>query len=279
VRSVAQLSGKVINGWHAYLVKNRTNPVAGMGYQWESLYAQVVHGGGIAPSQLQQAALDYAQSPRAGRNADADTVHDPVASRYGELRHLALGRHDPLAKVALNMERWLLAAAASQPKHGQSQGRRHDDPEPLHALARQLGCKSIRCLDGRHIEPHWVAELAQRPRAHARTAPAELLFAGALSSADGLVRLARHPGAAPGKGPGRFLVCWTAPDTPEATLREGLDAMRERGWEPHVLHTMGYRALSDQTEVRQGTLVFHPVEPARQERALLVREMLCQLAA
>ena len=55
--------------------------------------------------------------------------------------------------------------------------------------------------------------------------------------------------------------------------------MRERGWEPHVLHTMGYRALSSETELRQGTLVFHPVEPARQERAERVRELLCQMAA
>jgi hypothetical protein len=249
-----------------------------MGYQWEQLYAQIVHRGGMAASQLQQAALDYAQSPRPGRNAEADSVLAPVEPRYGELRHGALGRHDPLAKLALNMEHWLLAAPPGNPTLTH-QRRRADDLEPLQALARQLGCKSIRCLDGRTIEAHWAADTARRAAPGSHAHPAELLFAGPLVAADGLARLARHPGAAPGKGTGRYLVCWTAPGTAEAALREGLEAMRERGWEPHVLHTMGYRALSSQPESRHGTLVFHPVEPARQERAQLVREMFCQMAA
>ncbi len=86
VRSVEQLSAKVINGWQAYLVKNRHAEVPTAGFQWQLLYERIVYGQGIDAATLDQCALDYAQPARAGRTRAADAVREPAPSRYGTLR-------------------------------------------------------------------------------------------------------------------------------------------------------------------------------------------------
>ena len=55
-------------------------------------------------------------------------------------------------------------------------------------------------------------------------------------------------------------------------------AWYQAGWEPQLLETMGYRALSAFPELRRGAIVLHPVEPLRAARAAAVRQVLAKPA-
>ncbi|MDE1948590.1 MAG: glycosyltransferase family 2 protein [Burkholderiales bacterium] len=270
VRSVDQLSAKVINGWHAYLVKNRHRAEATAGFQWQLLYDRIVHGEGISEEALCQTALDYAQSSRAGRNPVDDVVHDPVPGRYGALKYLHLARSGALAKVALSMEAYLRqeGRAPAPPQVAT----RAQDLAPIAELVRQLGLGSVGAV-GEGLE--WLPGLLEllpglRP---ARGAAAELL----LLPTDSLQTFGRLAAQAADLAT-RAIVHWTPARDPQA-MRQALQDWYDAGWEPQLMQTMASRALASYAAQRGSVLVLQPLDPARHERAALVRELLASLAA
>lgn len=269
VRSVEQLSAKVVNGWHAYLVKNRHQAVATMGFQWQQLYEQIVDGDGLSAQTLTLTALDYAQQPRPGRSAALDVVHEPVPARYGPLRYSALGRHGVLAKVARNMASYLQGdRPAGQAGTHRAAPR---DLAPLLALLRESGATTVLGLgEGQDWLPGLVAQLPGLRVAHGE--PADLLLLPTPDAAD-FGRLAPQAGALARQR----IVTWAAHRGEPEALRQALLAWYEQGWEPQLLQTMGYRALASYSTQRQGAIVLQPVERAKLEKARVVRELLCAL--
>ncbi len=271
VRSVDQLSAKVINGWQAYLVKNRHAAVPTAGFQWQQLYERIVYGHGIDATTLTEVALDYAQSARAGRHRAADAVREPVAPRYGSLRYLHLARTNLLAKIAMNMESFILDGDGTlKPDTDESAAPRRDIAGLLEVL-RQTGAVRLRGAPGSE-GPTWVLELALANSGwqNAPHGDADLLLAANMPVED----FAALAGAT-AMHPAIRVVWWPATETATADIDAALLAWYLAGWEPQLLETLGYRALSAFPELRRGALVLHPAEPDRADRATAVRQVLC----
>ena len=271
VRSVEQLSAKVINGWQAYLVKNRHAEMPTAGFQWQQLYERIVYGRGIDATTLTEVALDYAQSARAGRNRAADAVHDPVPARYGSLRYLDLARTNLLAKIAMNMESFILNGDGTQKPVTDETAAPRRDIAGLLELLRQTDAVRLRGAPGSD-GPRWVQELtlANPGWQHADTGAADLLLAADMPAAK---FAALAPDAA--SHPQGRIVWWAETAPTPAELEATLAAWYEAGWEPQLLDTMGYRALSVFPELRAGAIVLRPTQPERAPRALAVRQVLC----
>jgi hypothetical protein len=263
VRSVEQLSAKVINGWQAYLVKNRRAAMPTAGFQWQQLYERAVYGQGLDAATLTEVALDYAQSHRAGRHRAADALREPVPSRYGPLRYLHLARTNLLAKIAMNMESFILNGDGTvKPDTDETAAPRRDIAGLLEVL-RQTDAVRLRGAPASE-GPTWVMELAlANPGWHdTPNGEADLLLAAnmpvdqfAALAADAAVR------------PTRRVVWWPAAETDAAATDAALLAWYQAGWEPQLLETMGYRALSAFPELRRGAIVLHPAESERGDRA------------
>ena len=270
VRSVEQLSAKVINGWQAYLVKNRHAEVPTAGFQWQQLYERVVYGSGLDAATLTTVALDYAQSARAGRNRRDDVVRDAVPSRYGQLRYLHLARTNLLAKIAMNMESYILNGDGTRkPDTDETAAPRRDIAGLLEVL-RQTDAVRLRGAAGSE-GPTWVRELALANPGwtDAPHGEADLLLAANMPVAD-FAALAADVAA----HPARRIVWWCATETDVASTDAALLAWYRAGWEPQLLETLGYRALSAFPELRRGAIVLHPVEAERATRAVAVRGVL-----
>jgi hypothetical protein len=272
VRSVEQLSAKVINGWHAYLVKNLHAEVPTAGFQWQQLYERVVYGAGIDAATLTTVALDYAQAQRAGRNRRDDAVRDPVPARYGQLRYLHLARTNLLAKIAMNMESYILNGDGTRkPDTDETAAPRRDIAGLLEVL-RQSDAVRLRGA-ARSEGPTWVRELALANPGWTEVPHGEadlLLAANMPVAAFGALAtdVASHPA--------RRIVWWSAAEPDTGAIDAALLAWYRAGWEPQLLETMGYRALSAFPELRGSAIVLHPVEPERAARALAVRGVLSQ---
>jgi len=270
VRSVEQLTAKVINGWQAYLVKNRHAEVPTAGFQWQQLYERAVYGQGLDAATLATVALDYAQSARAGRNRQDDAVRDMVPSRYGPLRYLHLARTNLLAKIAMNMESFILNGDGTwKPDTDETAAPRRDIAGLLEVL-RQTDAVRLRGAPGSE-GPLWVLELALANPGWKDTphGEADLLLAAAMP-VDAFAALAADAAVQPQ----RRVVWWPEGDANAAAVDAALLAWYQAGWEPQLLETMGYRALSAFPELRRGAIVLHPVEPERAARAAAVRGVL-----
>jgi hypothetical protein len=271
VRSVDQLSAKVINGWQAYLVKNRHAAVPTAGFQWQQLYERAVHGQGIDAAALTEVALDYAQGARPGRNRRDDTVREPVPARYGALRYLHLARTSLLAKVAMNMESYILNGDGTwKPDTNETAAPRRDIAGLLEVL-RQSDAVRLRGAPGSQ-GPTWARELALANPGwqEAPDGEADLLLAADMPVA-AFSALASHPAA----HPTRCIVWWPSAPADTQALDDALLAWYAAGWEPQLIQTMGYRALSAFPELRLGAIVLHPSQPERAARAAAVRQLLC----
>jgi len=271
VRGVEQLSAKVINGWQAYLVKNRHAEMPTAGFQWQTLYERIVHGSGIDADTLTEVALDYAQSVRAGRNRQGDTLREPVPARYGRLRYLHLARTNLLAKIAMNMESFILNGDGTLKPTTDETAAPRRDVAGLLELLRQTDAIRLRGAPGSD-GPRWVEELtlANPGWQRADSGAADLLLAADMPVAT-FTALARASSPAP---QGR-VVWWAAAVPTAAELDAALAAWYQAGWEPQLLETMGYRALSAFPELRAGVVVLRPAQADRAARAAAVRQVLC----
>lgn len=260
VRSVEQLGAKVINGWLACVQRNRHHDVPGEAYQWRKLYEQIVRGQGLDAQELVMVGLDYAQAPRRDRTLERDTVQEPVPARYGELRHLALGRHDALAKVALSME----GALASLPDLSKLPTL---DLAPLLDLLEQLGTRELRVTP---VGRPWLDGLkALRPNLNRdQESEAQMLVAPELSLTDSVDLAGQLGGQATIR---HCVVLW--PDQPREpqALQQELQAWIDAGWQPHLLQTLTLRALASTAALRHGAVVLVPAlkeTPGRSQDSL-----------
>jgi Glycosyl transferase family 2 len=266
VRSVAQVSAKVINGWLAIVARRRGRVTQGEAFQWKLLYDRIVGGEELDPSTLLEIAMAYAQQERSPRDPAQELVQDPTPAHHGALRYLALGRHHTLAKLALSMEAHLGAPARADAATAVPR-----DLAPLRDLLRVLGAHSV---DTVGADPGWTADLiALHPQLqHAGPTP-DLLLAPGLDHPQALA-LART------KAPlaRQAIVYWPDHDRTPPQMTAQLQAWHEAGWTPHLMHTLGYRALASYAAQRHHCVVLHPAQPAAQARDAMVRDLICALS-
>lgn len=270
VRTVDQVNVKAINGWHAYMVRNRTCHFPGQGTQWQLLYERVTRGSGIQRSDITTVALDYAQTPRAGaaRTLAEDAVRDPMTPRYGQLRHLSLGRHDALSKVALSMEQHL-----SDEFRGASQNAMGELMD-LATVAHALRAFYI----GRLVTPQgpWESGL-QRVAPEMQSVKidqAEGVFAPELD-VPSIEAVAPRLVA----GVARCVVTWLPAGHDGHLLAQILSTWAAHGWEADMMQTLSLRALATYGDVRRGGLVLRRIDPSRADKAPAVREALVAMAS
>jgi len=274
VRSVDQISAKVINGWLACVVRNRTRSVPGEAYQWRHLYERITQGEGVSPEELTSVALNYAQTQRAGRSLKHDAVSDPVKANYGHLRFLGMGRHAPLAKVALSLSNYL--ADPTETAHPAEEAARTDamDLAAVMYVLSESGAKSLIVADN---TPHqrWESTVfgTDARLQHGAVHDAEALLATSLSGPEAARIMIQFKPAIT-----RRVVYWMPTGFDASHLMQQLDAWAACGWEPDVGLTMAFRSLACFAEIRRGGVVLRPLDPAMPEKTKAVRGVLCSLA-
>ncbi len=85
VRTVDQLTGKVLVGWIANLERNRYQLDLGFAYHWKALYERLIRGEVLTPADLTQEAFRYLQLDGPQVKWPQDVVRDPVTPAYAKL--------------------------------------------------------------------------------------------------------------------------------------------------------------------------------------------------
>ena len=85
VRSVDQVTGKVLVGWIANLERNRYQLDLGFAYHWKALYERLIRGEVLTTADLTQEAFRYLQIDGPEVKWPQDVVRDPVTPAYAKL--------------------------------------------------------------------------------------------------------------------------------------------------------------------------------------------------
>jgi hypothetical protein len=117
VRSIDQITGKVLVGWLAYLERMRhrrgRRSLTGAGFQWKVLYDRILRDGGLTTEDLTREAFKYAQSSDANFSWPADVVHEPVTPAYTKLTAQPSTSCTTLQKVMRSIDKILDPEAGS----------------------------------------------------------------------------------------------------------------------------------------------------------------------
>lgn len=268
VRSVEQVTAKAINGWLAYLVRNRHTRGEMQGSQWQLLYERITQGTPLRADDLTTLSLDYAQHPRPGRSLQADALRDPCPPRHGVLKYLDLGRHDPVAKVALGVAQHIEAEVPAA-RTGSRVGL------DVAAVAGVLRGEQIDSLSVLSAEAGWGKELTGlMPHLHGQ--PIEQ--AAALLAPD------LDPGLSEALFKGlsacatRLIVAWLPEGHAAADLQRLLLAAENAGWQVGMLQTLGLRAVASYGVARRGGVVLRRQAAAPAASAQSLRSALVAMA-
>ena len=105
VRSVDQITGKVLVGWIANLERNRHRLDLGFATHWKVLYERVIRGAGLTTEDLTREALSYAQFSGAESKWPQDVVRDPVIPAYARLTARPTTTCTPLQQVMSSVDK------------------------------------------------------------------------------------------------------------------------------------------------------------------------------
>ncbi len=106
VRSVDQLTGKILVGWIANLERNRYRLDVGHGIHWKGIYDRIIRGPMLTTEDLTLEALRYAQLSKTEEfEWPRDVVRDPVAPAYASLTTQPGATCTPLQKVVRSFDK------------------------------------------------------------------------------------------------------------------------------------------------------------------------------
>lgn len=103
VRSISQITTKVITGWHAYLIKNPGAAQSGQGYHWEELYRKAL-ADEIDESSILRVAIGYAQKDSSTQGIHECIIYDRFETMSRVCEYTAELNTPPISKIALNTE-------------------------------------------------------------------------------------------------------------------------------------------------------------------------------
>ena len=104
VRSVDQITGKVLVGWIANLERHRHRLDLGFAPHWRRLYERIIGGAGLTTADLTREALRYSQF-WAEYTWPQDVVRDPVVPGYARLTARPTTTCTPLQKVMRSVDK------------------------------------------------------------------------------------------------------------------------------------------------------------------------------
>ena len=105
VRSVDQITGKVLAGWIANLERHRHRLYLGYAAHWKALYERIIGGAGLTAEDLTREALRYGQFSEAELTWPQDVVRDPVVPGYARLTARPTASCTPLQKVMRSVDK------------------------------------------------------------------------------------------------------------------------------------------------------------------------------
>ena len=105
VRSVDQITGKVLGGWIANLERHRHRLDLGYATHWKVLYERIIGGAGLTAEDLTREALGYAQFSGAEYTWPQDVVREPVVPGYARLTARPTTTCTPLQKVMRSVDK------------------------------------------------------------------------------------------------------------------------------------------------------------------------------
>ena len=105
VRSVDQITGKVLAGWIANLERHRHRLYLGYAAHWKVLYERIIGGAGLTAEDLTREALRYGQFSEAELTWPQDVVRDPVVPGYARLTARPTASCTPLQKVMRSVDK------------------------------------------------------------------------------------------------------------------------------------------------------------------------------
>ena len=105
VRSIDQITGKVLVGWIANLERNRYRLDLGFAAHWRALYERIIGGAGLTTEELTREALGYGQFSGTEFTWPQDVVRDPVVPGYARLTAHPTTTCTPLQKVMRSVDK------------------------------------------------------------------------------------------------------------------------------------------------------------------------------
>ena len=263
VRGTAQLTTRLLHAWHGHRARHRGDSGARASFPARMLLDKVLAGGALTPEDVVESVL--------GATAVDTLVHDPVAHDYATLRYL--DRVDPGALAAVTRgERWPLEAPLpTTVPTGAAM-----DLAPVVDL-----CAALQA--GRAIvmaPPSWAHAVADAcpglalhvPQAGEPEVAVDLLFLPAMPAGfvDELAGVASPELI-------KRIALWPAEPRGTGVLAAELDRWHAAGWEPDLMRTLAFRALSSYAVERAGALVLRAVDATRAAQAQAVRQALVGL--
>jgi hypothetical protein len=244
IRSRQQLITKTIVGWAATVAKDPGARRAPDGLQWRDAFDRIV-AGDLSPGDVADLSLHYGQPPMARDWATDVAAADPP-SDY--MRKYGPGvSADPLAVIARSWERSLSPGTADA-RHGC----RVDEP-PFRFIAEKYAPASV--LQIGHVAGVDAALFGRLGAADCATAPPaavhrvfDLLVWAAPADGRDIGDVIRHAGET---------IVLTADDAAAPPCTVWLPRLAARGWHPHLVDTLGMRALSTLPLLRRSLLVLH----------------------
>jgi hypothetical protein len=106
VRSLEQITSKVVNGWIAYI--DRGYAIGEEGYQWKILYDKIVHGAGLQVEEVSQCALTYSSPDK--WVWPENVIYQPMKPNYDCLKYNNLGKRSAVSNIANSFEHWMRAS-------------------------------------------------------------------------------------------------------------------------------------------------------------------------
>lgn len=161
IRSVDQLTGKVLAGWIANMERNLHDKDRGFGAHWKKLFDKIVDGPGLSGSDLTNLAFGYGQFSSATYEWPRDVVYEPIQPRYEHLSGQPKVPYSPLRKVMKTIDK--IYRQRSDGNLGGAQiGEIFDNSKPLR---QSIDIPPFRFLAERH-EIQTVLEIGNSPGAY-----------------------------------------------------------------------------------------------------------------
>jgi hypothetical protein len=127
VRSVDQLTGKVLVGWIANLERNRHERDRGYAFQWKALYERIIQGPGLTAEDLTYEALQYENYCPGKSRWPQDVIREPVVPAYDRLTAPPSVVCTPLQKVTRTVDK-ILNPEADSPLRAMTTDLAQDSP-------------------------------------------------------------------------------------------------------------------------------------------------------
>ncbi len=265
LRGTAQLTARLVHEWRAHRARQVGDSGARARFAARALLDQVLAGLALTPGCVVQAALG-------ATSADA-LVREPVAHDYATLRYLHLVDHAALAPV-IDGARWPMAAA---PSTSVATGEAID-LAPLLDLCAGLRAERAIVMGS----PAWTGAIAAAlpeldlhvPTADEQHIAADLVFVPGMPAtfADELAEVVPPDHI-------RRIALWPAQPRAAGVLSCELERWHAAGWEPDMMGTLSFRALSTYATARHGALVLQRIDAERAARSQAVRRALVEIDA